>query len=93
LNTVNMGLTLFGLELDTIREAVEQMVVPGQGQSGVQLSALEVVQKFLLAKINEVKKIAREVTASTEEAVVVLNDLLNYDKVSRSQPTDTRYPD
>ncbi|KAJ1395394.1 hypothetical protein B484DRAFT_407604, partial [Ochromonadaceae sp. CCMP2298] len=82
LNTVNMGLTLFGLELDTIRDAVLQMVGPGQGQgqSGVQPSALEVVQKFLLAKIDELKSIARDVTTSTDEAVVVLNDLLNYDK-------------
>ncbi|KAJ1418073.1 hypothetical protein B484DRAFT_400605 [Ochromonadaceae sp. CCMP2298] len=91
LNTVNMGLTLFGLELDTIRDAVLQMVGPGpgqgqeQGQSGAQPSALEVVQKFLLAKIDEVKSIARDVTTSTDEAVVVLNDLLDYDKVSPSQ--------
>ncbi|KAJ1393586.1 hypothetical protein B484DRAFT_277321 [Ochromonadaceae sp. CCMP2298] len=83
LNTVNMGLTLFGLELDTVRDAVEHMVGPGQeqGQSGAQTS-LEVVQKFLLAKIDELKSIARDVTTSTDEAVVVLNDLLNYDKVS-----------
>ncbi|KAJ1437683.1 hypothetical protein B484DRAFT_428238, partial [Ochromonadaceae sp. CCMP2298] len=81
LNTVNMGLTLFGLELDTMREAVVQMVGgQGQGQSGAP-SALEVVQKLLLGKIDELKTIARDVTASTDEAVVVLDDLLNYDKV------------
>jgi hypothetical protein len=78
-----MGLTLFGLELDTMREAVVQMVGgQGQGQSGAQPSALEVVQKLLLSKIEELKTIARDVTASTDEAVVVLDDLLNYDKVS-----------
>ncbi|KAJ1403064.1 hypothetical protein B484DRAFT_405230, partial [Ochromonadaceae sp. CCMP2298] len=85
LNTVNMGLTLFGLELDTFRDAVLQIVGPGQGQeqgqSGAQPSTLEVVQKFLLAKIDELKSIARDVTTSTDEAVVVLNDLLNYDKI------------
>ncbi|KAJ1398499.1 hypothetical protein B484DRAFT_424911, partial [Ochromonadaceae sp. CCMP2298] len=82
LNTVNMGLTLFGLELDTIRDAVEQMGVgQGQGERQSGATSLEAVQKFLLGKVDELKKIARDVTASTEEAVVVLNDLLSYDKI------------
>jgi hypothetical protein len=34
MNTVDMGLTLFGLELDGIRDAVEQMVV-GQDMGGM----------------------------------------------------------
>jgi signal transduction histidine kinase len=96
LNTVNMGLTLFGLELDTIRDAVEKMgvgqvQVQGQGQSGA--TSLEAVQKFLLGKVDELNKIARDVTASTEEAVVVLNDLLNYDKVSDNPPAVTIHTD
>ncbi|KAJ1403486.1 hypothetical protein B484DRAFT_405077, partial [Ochromonadaceae sp. CCMP2298] len=90
LNTVDMGLTLFDLELDTIRDAVVQMAGAGQGQGlgqeqeqehGAQPSALEVAQRSILQKIDELKSIARDMTASTEEAVVVLNDLLNYDKI------------
>jgi hypothetical protein len=82
-----MGLTLFNLELDTIRDAVVQMVgqVHVQEQSGD--TTLEVVQEFLLGKIDELKSIVKDVTTSTDAAVDTLNDMLNYDKVS---PKNTR---
>jgi hypothetical protein len=82
-----MGLTLFNLELDTICDAVVQMVgqVQVQEQSGD--TTLEVVQKFLLGKIDELKSIVKDVTTSTDAAVDTLNDMLNYNKVS---PNNTR---
>ncbi|KAJ1428086.1 hypothetical protein B484DRAFT_70768 [Ochromonadaceae sp. CCMP2298] len=81
LNTVNMGLTLFNLELDTIRDVVMQMVgqIQVQEQSGD--TTLEVVQKFLLGKIDELRSIVKDVTTSTDAAVDTLNDMLNYDKM------------
>ncbi|KAJ1434355.1 hypothetical protein B484DRAFT_446682 [Ochromonadaceae sp. CCMP2298] len=80
LNTVNMGLTLFNLELDTIRDVVMQMVgqVHVHEQSG---TTLEVVQNFLLGKIDELRSIVKDVTVSTDAAVDTLNDMLNYDKM------------
>jgi hypothetical protein len=93
LNTVNMGITLFSFELESIRDAVEQLGVGlgrgieqgegmEEGQSGAQqASALELAQKFLLEKVDALKTIAIDVTTSTDAAVDVLNDLLNYDKV------------
>ncbi|KAJ1399550.1 hypothetical protein B484DRAFT_438178, partial [Ochromonadaceae sp. CCMP2298] len=77
LNTVNMGLTLFDLELVCIHDAVGQLVTVLQEQGQ---TAFEVAQSSILQKIDELQGIARDVTASTEEAVVVLNDLLNFDK-------------
>jgi signal transduction histidine kinase len=88
LNTVTISLSLFPSELDNIRDLVGQLVVGQgkgrgegqQGQSGEQAS-LEVVQKLLLEKIDALKTIHSDVTVGADEAVDVLNDLLNYDKI------------
>jgi signal transduction histidine kinase len=76
MNAVRLGMTLVSTEIDGL-------VAKLAGKS------LEEVLAVLHATLTDWRQIAVDVLDNTEAAVDVLNDLLNYDKVSS---TKNRYP-
>ncbi|KAJ1431665.1 hypothetical protein B484DRAFT_40342 [Ochromonadaceae sp. CCMP2298] len=79
LNTVRLGLKLFDLELVASLKMLSEK------------SPAEAVQ-LMTKTIENWIQLTDDALSSTEAAVDVLNDLLNYDKVSCCQLSTTRYP-
>jgi hypothetical protein len=69
MNAVRLGMTLFSTEIDSLVRKME-------GKS------LEEVMGLLRETLLDWRQIAVDVLENSEAAVDVLNDLLNYDKVS-----------
>jgi hypothetical protein len=79
LNTVRLGLKLFDLELVASLKMLSEKS-PAE--------AVEIMRRTIEGWV----QLTDDALSSTEAAVDVLNDLLNYDKVSRGQFSNTRYP-